>query len=53
MVNSLTTLNLNNSTNFSSNMSVIYLAQMLAKAQNLKLVKVATYEQKREIEIQV
>ena len=53
MLNSLTTLILNNSTDFSFNLSVIYLAQILAKAKNLKLVKVATYYQKRDIEIQV
>ena len=49
MFNSLTTLNLWNSTKFDSDMSVYYLALMLAKAPNLKWVDIATlhYEESK------
>ena len=49
MFNSLTTFNLWNSTKFDSDMSVYYLALMLAKAPNLKWVDIATlhYEESK------
>ena len=53
MFNSLTALNLNDSTNFSYDTSVTYLALMLAKAQYLKFVDIANEDEVRGIEIQV
>ena len=45
----LTTFDLFDSTDFSSDISVIYLAQILAKAQNLQFIDIAKFEAVREI----
>ena len=52
MINSLTNLNLWYSANFNSDLSVNYLALMLAKAQNLKFIDISRQiVKRREIEV--
>ena len=53
MLDSLTTLDLFNSTNFTSDLSVRYFAQILAKAKNLKLVDISWQQANRKINLEV
>ena len=53
MLSSLTTLDIHQSANFSTDKSVSYLAKILAKAKNLKLVDITSQIGNRKIDVEV